>query len=65
MKLLLNGEEITTYCSTLHDLCCEKQYNLETIASAMNGIFVPKDLRRNTVLEEGDKIDIVVPMQGG
>ena len=65
MRLILNGDEVVTYCSTLEDFCLENKYDLEIIATAMNGIFVPKDLRINTILEEGDQIDILAPLQGG
>lgn len=65
MKLILNGEEITSYCSTLEDFCLEGDYISNSIATAINGIFVPRDLRPNTVLEDGDNIEIVVPLQGG
>ena len=65
MQIILNGEAVTSYCSTLEDFCIERGFESDSVATAMNDIFVPRDLRRNTVLEEGDRIDVVVPLQGG
>ena len=42
-----------------------KVFESEAVATAMNGIFVPRDLRPNTVLEDGDQIEILAPLQGG
>ena len=35
------------------------------VATALNGAFVPKRLRAETPLREGDRIEIVAPRQGG
>ncbi|MEM6603894.1 MAG: sulfur carrier protein ThiS [Pseudomonadota bacterium] len=65
MIIILNGEEITSFQSTLAGLCAEKGFEEESITTAMNGIFVPREMRQNTVLEDGDKIEVLVPLQGG
>ena len=65
MNIVLNGEKVTTFESTLEGLCVSKGFESESVATAMNGIFVPRDLRANTVLEDGDQIEILVPLQGG
>lgn len=65
MNIILNGEKITTFESTLEGLCISKGFELDAVATAMNGIFVPRDLRINTVLEDGDQIEVLVPLQGG
>jgi len=65
MNIILNGEKITTFESTLEGLCLSKGFELDAVATAMNGIFVPRDLRINTVLEDGDQIEVLVPLQGG
>jgi sulfur carrier protein len=36
-----------------------------TIAAARNGAFVPKSAYETTLLENGDDIEVVAPMQGG
>ena len=35
------------------------------IATALNGRFVPAPARPGTPLTEGDRIEVVAPMQGG
>jgi sulfur carrier protein len=35
------------------------------IAVAINNQFIPKPLFASTQLHEGDRIDLIVPMQGG
>ena len=35
------------------------------IATAVNGEFIPKTQRLDIVLSEGDRIEVVAPMQGG
>ena len=65
MNIILNGENITTFESTLEGLCVSRGFESDAVATAMNGIFVPRDLRINTVLEDGDQIEILMPLQGG
>lgn len=36
-----------------------------TFAVAVNHIFIPKASHTQTMLQAGDRIDIVTPMQGG
>lgn len=40
-------------------------YGHSTFAVAINHIFIPKQEHPNTMINPGDRIDIVVPMQGG
>jgi len=65
MKLLLNGEPITTEAQTLDTVLAEKGYADTTVATAVNGDFVPVTLRATHTLNEGDQIEVLAPMQGG
>ena len=65
MKIILNGEKVTAFESTLQGLCDARGFDSDSVATAMNGMFVPRELRLNTVLEDGDTIEILVPLQGG
>ena len=65
MNIILNGEQVTIFDSTLEGLCISQGFELDAVATAMNGIFVPRDLRINTILEDGDKIEVLAPLQGG
>ena len=65
MKLLLNGEPITTEVATLDAVLIENGYAEATVATAVNGEFVPATLRAAHTLSEGDQIEVLAPMQGG
>ena len=65
MKLLLNGETITTEAATLDAVLIENGYAEATVATAVNGEFVPATLRATHTLTEGDQIEVLAPMQGG
>lgn len=41
------------------------KYTATSIAVAVNETFIPKSLYETVRLNDGDKIDIVTPMQGG
>ena len=65
MNLLVNGEirelEATTLASALEAL----DYAKATVATALNGEFVPARARAATPVKEGDRIEILAPRQGG
>ncbi|MBT2131023.1 sulfur carrier protein ThiS [Aliiroseovarius lamellibrachiae] len=35
------------------------------LATAVNGVFVPRDARKNVALVDGDQLEVLAPMQGG
>jgi len=65
MKITLNGaeREITDGC--LEQALRELGYSDAAIATAVNGEFVPKNQRLQIVLNDGDRLEVVAPMQGG
>jgi sulfur carrier protein len=65
MKLWINGEERDTDCSTLAELLLRLAYENTTVATAVDGEFVPRAARGATILNPGMSIDIVTPIQGG
>jgi len=65
MKILLNGEEREVSATRLSDLLIELGFEGATIATALNGDFVPATERTNTELADGDRLEIVAPQQGG
>ncbi len=65
VSIELNGEPAATEAATLADLLDEKGYNGAVVATALNGTFLPKGLRADTPLSDGDAVEIVAPMQGG
>ncbi len=64
LQLFINGQPITTQATTLDQLITA-QFGKETVATAINGVFVAANVRANTLLNMGDKIEALVPMQGG
>ena len=64
MNITLNGEAMTTRAATLADLLAEKALGAK-VATARNGDFVPASLRAATALVDGDRIEVLAPMQGG
>lgn len=65
MKITLNGVEREVAESGLEQALRELGYCDGTIATAVNGEFIPKTQRLDIVLSEGDRVEIVAPMQGG
>lgn len=65
MKITLNGVEREISEGSLDQALRELGYYDGTIATAVNGQFIPKTQRLDIVLSEGDRIEVVAPMQGG
>ena len=64
MKIVLNGESLEVEASTLEALLRERAIE-GRVATAVNESFVPKGMRASTELSDGDRIEILAPMQGG
>ncbi len=62
---MVNGNPIESNAKTLAELCQNLDYQDAKIATALNGEFIAKDLRKNTPLQERDAVEIVAPRQGG
>jgi len=65
MKLVVNGEELDIEAVTLATALAALELKDATVATALNGEFVPKRARESTPLRDGDRIEIVAPRQGG
>ncbi|MGH1457250.1 MAG: sulfur carrier protein ThiS [Alphaproteobacteria bacterium] len=66
MKIMLNGERQTLENKhTIEKLLERNGYNGKLVAVALNGEFLPKTNYATTEINDGDKIEIVAPMQGG
>lgn len=65
MTLLLNGAPLQIAAGTLAEALAELGYAGKIVATALNGEFVPARRRAQTALREGDRIEVVAPMQGG
>jgi len=65
MRVELNGRTIETGATTLAELMAEQQIDPRTVATALNGEFVPRSRYTSQQLEAGNQLEILSPMQGG
>ena len=66
MKVTINGQLKSFEAPlNLYDILEQEELIGMMIAVAQNGAFVPKSAYANTLINDGDQIEIVAPMQGG
>ena len=65
MRLMLNGTETEVGAGDLPAILDELDYDAATVATAVNGEFVPRAARAGVRLGEGDRLEIVAPQKGG
>lgn len=65
MRIVLNGEAVEVAATRLSDILVECGYQQDRIATAVNGEIVHRQLRDQTPLDEGDRLEIVAPVVGG
>jgi sulfur carrier protein len=65
MKILVNGVWRDTGAADLAGALQELGYGNAVVATALNGEFVPAGARPGAHLTEGDRLEILAPMQGG
>lgn len=65
MRIELNGNPVETGSSTLADLITERGFPEAAVATALDGVFVPRNARSGTALTAGARVEVLTPMQGG
>jgi sulfur carrier protein len=65
MKILVNGVWREAAAPELARALEELGYGGRTVATAVNGEFVAAEARDRTALTEGDRLEVLAPMQGG
>ena len=65
MKILVNGAWRDTYAADLAAALQELGYGDAVVATALNSEFVPAHSRADVRLSDGDRVEILAPMQGG
>jgi sulfur carrier protein len=65
MKILVNGAWRNTGAADLAGALHELGYGDSVVATALNGEFVPAGARPAARLTEGDRLEVLAPMQGG
>lgn len=65
MNILLNAQPHKITAQNLQDALAELGFDSAGVATALNGAFVARNSRAATPLTEGDRIEVLSPMQGG
>lgn len=65
MRIDVNGEPREVSGPSLADALTELGWAEARVATAVNGSFVPKAARASTALKDGDRLEVLAPMQGG
>jgi sulfur carrier protein len=65
MKILVNGAWREAVAAELAGLLEELGYAGTVVATAVNGEFVAAAVRAHTSLAEGDRVEVLTPVQGG
>jgi sulfur carrier protein len=65
MKILVNGVWRDTAAAEVASALKELGYGESVVATALNGEFVPASSRSDALLAEGDRLEVLAPMQGG
>ena len=65
MKILVNGAWRDTTAAEIASVLEELGYADSVVSTALNGEFVAARARADTRLEDGDRLEVLAPMQGG
>jgi sulfur carrier protein len=65
MRILVNGAWHDTAGAELAAVLDELGYRDVIVSTAVNGEFVAAAERSDTPLAEGDRVEVLAPMQGG
>ena len=65
MRILVNGAWRETGAAELSGVLEELGYGDAVVSTAVNGEFVAAGARARTPLADGDRVEVLAPMQGG
>lgn len=65
MNIIVNGVASEVRSATLRTVLDELGYANASVATALNGEFVPASEWLETKLDEGDRLEVMAPMSGG
>ncbi|MEO1948514.1 sulfur carrier protein ThiS [Thioclava sp.] len=65
MQIIVNAKPHEIAAQDLAAALAELGFANPAIATALNGQFVPRANRAETRLAEGDRLEVLAPMQGG
>lgn len=64
-RIEVNGEAREISGVTLAEALAELGWGAAKVATALNGDFVPASARAGQTLRDGDRLEVLAPMQGG
>lgn len=65
MKIIVNAEPRDISATDLKTALHELGFVCSAVATALNGTFVARGKREEVQLSEGDRLEVLAPMQGG
>jgi sulfur carrier protein len=65
MKIIVNGDARDVNDATLDAVLAQLGFGDSVVATAVNGEFVSAFSRPETLLNDGDRVEVLAPMQGG
>ena len=65
MRILVNGVWREPSASGLDAVLVELGYGEAVVSTAVNGEFIATAARAGTRLADGDRVEVLAPMQGG
>lgn len=65
LKIILNGSTAEVQSDRLDRLLDELGYTGTIVATAVNEEFVPREARAGITMTDGDRLEVVAPLQGG
>ena len=65
MKIVVNGAGVRPPRAELSGVLGELGYGDAVVSTAVNGEFVAASVRAHTELSDGDRVEVLAPMQGG
>jgi sulfur carrier protein len=65
MRIEVNGEPRDIAATTVAEALAELGWGTARVATALNGDFLPASARAGQRLAEGDRLEVLAPMQGG
>jgi sulfur carrier protein len=65
MRIEVNGEARTVSGPTVATALAELGWGEAKVATALNGDFLPASARAGQALKDGDRLEVLAPMQGG
>ncbi len=65
MRIEVNGERHDLAAKTVAEALAELGWAEARVATAVNGDFLPAAARADTALKDGDRLEVLAPMQGG